>query len=363
MKIMHIAQMIQGGLASYLNEILPFQRRALGNGTVLVVIPKNEIDFIDIRDPHMFRTFPTNRRSIAGLISFLFNAVRLIHDEKPDIIHLHSTFAGALIRLWFLIVPWRRPKIIYCAHGWAFNMQVSEYLRRTYALFERIFSWTTDAIVCISEYEYEEAKRRRLPKSLLHCIPNGIRDKAVMRGHGAHVFNPATLNLLFVGRQDRQKGYDILIDAMKSLQGLPIMLHVVGEAVVSTEDRNPAYPNVTLHGWKSRDEVEAFLADADALVMPSRWEGFGLIALEAMRQELPVCASAVDALPELVQHGISGFLFPSEDVDALANLLASLDRSSLQKIGPNGRQWYLNNFTADRMNNSLIDLYRRQIST
>lgn len=365
MKIMHIAQMIQGGLASYLHEILPYQRQHLGRGNVLVAIPRDEVGFVGIDDPELFRPMETTTgRKVVSLVRFMLSSIRLIRAEKPDIVHLHSTFAGALIRLWFLLAPGRRPKVVYCAHGWAFNMQVSEPARRSYAFLERLFAQVSDAIVCISNFEYDQAIKRGLPRHLLHRIPNGIHDKQTLRGHSPHVLESSTdLNLLFVGRQDRQKGFDTLIEAMHMLQSRPITLHVVGDTVVSeTSDEAPDPPNVVRHGWKPRNEVEPFLADADALVMPSRWEGFGLAAVEAMRQELPVCASNVDALPELVREGVSGYLFPAEDAAALAKLLGGLDRDTLRRMGPRAREWYLDNFTAEKMNHSLLGLYRNLLA-
>lgn len=369
MKVIHSAQMIQGGVASYLNEILPFQRAVFGDDAVLVAIPANEIDFIDVDDPALFRPILTKGRKVISLFRFLIKTIKIINAEKPDIVHLHSTFAGALVRLWFLLLPWDRPKIVYCAHGWAFNMQVSEPLRQGYALLERLFARVTDAIVCISHYEHVQAVRRGLPRNLLHEIHNGISDKPAFRPAAPHsasrLFDPATLNLLFVGRHDRQKGYDTLLETMRTLQGHPITLHVVGGAVVSAgegEASTGAVPaNVVQHGWKSRAEVEAFLAEADALVMPSRWEGFGLAAVEAMRQQVPVCASNVDALPELVRDGVSGYLFPPDDVVALGALLASLDRRTLHAMGPSARLWYLENFTSEKMNRELVDLYRHLV--
>jgi glycosyltransferase involved in cell wall biosynthesis len=363
MKVIHIAQMIQGGVASYLNEVVPYQRSVLGRHSVLVVIPAKETAFIDDADPALLRTVSTKGRKVSSLLQFLFRAIQVIKAEKPDVVHLHSTFAGAMVRLWFLLWPYKRPQIVYCAHGWAFNMQVSETLRRTYALLERVFARVTDAIVCISRYEYDQAIRRGLPPGLLHLIHNGIADKVSQQRHAVRVFDPATINLLFVGRHDRQKGYDTLIETMRSLQSYPITLHVIGGAVVSAQDTGTVPDNVIQHGWKSRAEVGAYLADADALVMPSRWEGFGFAALEAMRQEVPVCASNVDALPELVRDGISGYLFPPNDVAALRTLLTNLDRETLKEMGPRARQWYLDNFTSDRMNRSLIDLYHHLLAS
>lgn len=360
MKVLHIAQMTKGGIASYLNEILPFQHQVFGARAVLVALPADEVQFIAVEDPSTLKTVTAKGRTIRGLVQFLVEILRIIRRERPDILHLHSSFAGAVIRAWFLLRPWRRPAIVYCAHGWAFNMQVSETRRRVYARLERLFARVTDAIISISGFEHEQAVGRGLPAALLHCIPNGVSDQPPVHGRDTNVFDPRTLNLLFVGRQDRQKGFDLLIEAMRALQGHPITLHVVGEAVVSRTDIGSSdLPNVVRHGWKAQHEVPFYMASADALIMPSRWEGFGLTAVEAMRQGLPVCASSVDALPDLIREGVSGYLFPADDVKALTALLATLDRNTLKAMGPHARQWFLDHHTAERMNRAVVDVYEK----
>jgi glycosyltransferase involved in cell wall biosynthesis len=362
MKVLHVAEIVQGGVSTYLAEAVPAQCAALGTDAVRVLVAADEVRFLGALDPRVIRTLPPRRRDAVGLLR-LFGAVRrAIAAERPDIVHLHSSFAGALVRLGLLLPRGKgAPKIVYCAHGWAFNMAVPERRRRVYAGVERLLARATDAIVCISAFERDTARRRGLPGRLLRLIPNGIAaDPPAVPPDAVPATDPARLNLLFVGRQDRQKGFDILLDAMARLEDRPITLHVLGDRVVDGAggaEPARARPNVVFHGWQPREAVGAFMAAADALVMPSRWEGFGLVAAEAMRQGLPVCASRVDALPELVSEGVSGHLFPPDDPAALAALLAGLDREELRRMGPGARRWFLERFTADAMNRALLDLY------
>lgn len=357
MKVLHVAEIVQGGVASYLLETIPAQCAALGIDQVRVLVAEDEVRHLSGLDPAVIRVLPPRRRTAAGLRAMLATARAIIAAEGADILHLHSSFAGALLRGYYLLRPSGRPRIVYCAHGWAFNMQTSAAKRRAYQYVERSLATTTDAIICISGYEFETARHRGLPPALLHCIPNGIA------AHPPHVtvapspYDPARLNLLYVGRHDRQKGLDILLDAMRRLPPGDIMLHVLGDAVVSQSGPIGDRPDVIHHGWQSRDRVAAFMAGADALVMPSRWEGFGLVAIEAMRVGLPVCASAVDALPELVEEGVSGHLFPPNDAEALATLLGTLDRRGLRAMRDSTKARFLEHFTADRMNRSILEIY------
>jgi glycosyltransferase involved in cell wall biosynthesis len=176
----------------------------------------------------------------------------------------------------------------------------------------------------------------------------------------AAAFAADRVNLIFVGRHDRQKGLDILLDVFRR-HALPgVHLHVLGAPVLATADtagQGPLPANVTIHGWQNRDQVSAMMARADALVVPSRWEGFGLVAAEAMRMGKPVIASRRGALAEIVENGRSGFLFDLDDREAIAALLASLSREQLAGLGEAARARFLQSFTADRLNAELASLY------
>lgn len=362
MKILHIAQMAKGGPASYLGEIIPYQVGLLGAANVRVVAPADQLQYFVLAPTDGIEpVIPVeafSRRSLWNLLRFLVLTMFVIRAERPDFLHLHSTYAGVMVRLWYLCSLARRPRIIYCSHGWAFNMRVSERKRRIYAWIERRMLAATDRIICISAFEYNEAVRRGLPAEKMVVIRNAVQNRPPVDAPDGSIYNPATLNLLFIGRHDPQKGIDILMQAMRLLEGKPITLHVVGESVVSTGKAMESLDNVVFHGWQSRERVDHFIAGADTIVMPSRWEGFGLVAIEAMRQGTPVCAAAVDALPEIVRDGVSGFLFEPENPQALADLLGRLDRSMLKAMAVSAREWFLQYYTSERLNAEILTCYR-----
>jgi N-acetyl-alpha-D-glucosaminyl L-malate synthase BshA len=102
--------------------------------------------------------------------------------------------------------------------------------------------------------------------------------------------------------------------------------------------------------------VEQVLAGADVFLLPSETESFGLSALEAMSCEVPVIATAVGGLPEVVDHGETGFLFQVGDVDAMAAAVVELlgDESKRKQMGRLGRERAIERFSEDRV----VELYR-----
>jgi glycosyltransferase involved in cell wall biosynthesis len=104
-------------------------------------------------------------------------------------------------------------------------------------------------------------------------------------------------------------------------------------------------------------DVASVLRRADLLVHPARWEGFGLAVLEAMLCSLPVVATNVSSLPELVVDGETGFLVPPEDVDALA---AAIERALDDRadLGRGGYERARSEFSVERMASRTAALYR-----
>jgi glycosyltransferase involved in cell wall biosynthesis len=112
-------------------------------------------------------------------------------------------------------------------------------------------------------------------------------------------------------------------------------------------------------GWLSPAQIHAQLRAADIFVAPSRWEGLGLAAIEAMRAGVMVVASDVGGLREVVQDGVTGRLAKPGCADALRQALLADDASARAAMGREGRRRYLQRFTAERMNDEILALYER----
>jgi glycosyltransferase involved in cell wall biosynthesis len=112
-------------------------------------------------------------------------------------------------------------------------------------------------------------------------------------------------------------------------------------------------------GW--RDDVPTLMAGLDVYLVPSLWEGFGLVLLEAMSRRLPIIASNVSAIPEIVVHGETGLLVPARDVSALAQAMRVLLADRLLRVhyGLNGEDRLEELFSDLRMADDTLEVYRR----
>jgi len=353
-RVLHVAQSVAGGVASFFEEIAAYQSRVCGDGNVSYLIPAGSEPHLPGIDPARLIAFAATTRRPDDLLKFGQAARHAIRRMNPDIVHLHSSFAGAVVRA-FLPGSSKDPALIYSPHGWSFSMETFKAAKLAYAAIERRLAARTELILVNSASEYELAVRYGLPERKMKLVTHGISWAPGPQRRGAS----GPMRIAFVGRHDRQKGLDILLDAIGRFRLRHIHFHIVGERVVdrSADRRAPARKNVTFHGWLSRAETSALIQQMDAVVMPSRWEAFGLVAIEAMRAGVAVIASNRGALPEVVRDGIGGRIFDIDDPDALGRLLERLDVDGLQRLGESARHLWEREYVADRMNRLTCEAY------
>jgi glycosyltransferase involved in cell wall biosynthesis len=175
--------------------------------------------------------------------------------------------------------------------------------------------------------------------------------------------DPSKVNLAFIGRFDRQKGAEILLRSLADLERDDMHLYLLGDfdRERAGADLETSDPRVTRLGWIRHEEIDNYISCFDAVVIPSRWEGFGLVALEAMRNSKAVVVSNRGGLPEQVIDGFNGYVFPLEEPATLTKLLASLDKRDLARLGANGRQVWVSSFADQKTYRRLNEVYHRVI--
>lgn len=145
----------------------------------------------------------------------------------------------------------------------------------------------------------------------------------------------APLTLAAYGRFARQKGFDTLIEAMRHLRGQPVTLLLGGFGEDEAMLRKLARGMDTVRFMGKVEDVGAFLARADVVVVPSRWEAFGQVAAESKMAGRPVLLADVDGLPE--QAVTPGWIADCSSAQALADAIARIDRKELVQTGTRNR--------------------------
>ena len=349
-RVLHVAETIKGGIASYLEEILPYQTSQFGPDGVGLLIPASQLDELPSARGVQVWTFDDSCSRPRRVLRIWKALPGVIAAHRPNVIHVHGTFAGFATRMPFMS---SRVPVVYCSHGWAFDRESSGLKNKLIAAVERVLAPFAAVIVCISRHDYRSGLRAGIPARLLRLVENGIADQGEQKVGNNGDWR---CTFLFAGRFDRQKGVDIFIEAMRRMPADCIGV-LLGGAVLAEEALSDVPPNVVVRGWAPREEVQDQISRADALVMPSRWEGFGLTALEAMRASKPVIAAGVGGLSDLIVDGYNGRIVQPNSVDALVEAMCAGNRESLAEMGRNGRRFYLESYTAQKLNRALFRVY------
>jgi D-inositol-3-phosphate glycosyltransferase len=221
-----------------------------------------------------------------------------------------------------------------------------------------------------------------VPAEKISVIPCGV-DPSLFSPRNAtqaktHLGLPDKRYILFVGRIDPVKGIDTLLRAMKLVKGNPhalqdVHLLIIGGDLDHTDAATDSEINklkrltgtlgikdmVTFLGAQRQDQLPYFFAAADMCILPSRYESFGMVALEAMACGTPVIASKVGGLASFIQNEMSGLLIPEGDEVSLAEkiLLLLTDTSFKDTLGREARNRALE-FSWPVVTQQVLSLYK-----
>ncbi|WP_413725048.1 glycosyltransferase [Sodalis sp. RH16] len=363
MKVFHAAETIKGGVATVLNNLAVYQKDNNKIDKITILIPKEHLSELSPALNDSITTFNRKKRNTFSLFNFSISFFKIVKSFQPDIVHLHSTYAGFLGRLiLYFFFHKNKIKIIYCPHAFAFLMDTSKFKRKFYNICEINLSKITERIICVGENEYHDAILWGIPKNKLILINNGVdipKNKNVKTHNKLDEYL-----LLYVGRFDYQKGIDIFIDALKIIDreklNYKIKVILIGETVNEDMDyKSVKFENIDIKytGWINRELVIDYYRQADCLIIPSRWEGFAMVPLEAISYYLPIITSDIPAFNTI--NKISGLSFKKGDSKSLANILARLNEYDLDSAKEKLMGKLLITYTKDIMNEQTLDLYVR----
>ncbi len=337
-----------------------------GNGELLKRLNENNI-----------KTIPLAylKREISPLndIKSFFELLKIIKREKPDIIHLNSSKAGILGSLAAKMLGVK--KIIYTSHGWVFNEPLPWWLKKLYFYAEKISALWKDKIICVSEFDYQTALNSRFchPKKLI-TIHNGIdkidflpkeeaRDYLNSKLQIANFKQIQNLKLEIpnnrkiigcVANLYKNKGLTYLIEAAKIINNPEIIFAVIGEgeefgnlklqiANCKLEDRVKLLGSIT--------DSYRYLKAFDLFVLPSIKEGLPYTILEAMAAQIPIIATRVGGIPEMIENNKTGVLVKARDNQDLAEKIIAFfkNKTTAQKYSLEAYEKLRKEFTLKKM--------------
>lgn len=302
----------------------------------------------------------------------------LLRKERIEILHVHTPVAALVGRLAGRLA--HVPVVLHTAHGYYFHDRMTSLPRRLHLAVERLASFGQDGLLCVSREDLRTARRERLlrPRTPATWIGNGADiarfDPVHHRNARAEIRRQLGIPgdafaLIAMGRLTREKGFAELFDAMRAL---PPEVHLIvaggrldserdniEQALADAAQNPPLAGRVHLLGF--RDDTPALLAASDLFVLPSWREGLPVSLLEAMAMGLPAVVSDIRGCREALVDGVTGFLVPPRDADALAGAIDYLARhpEAGRRLGAAGRKRALAYFTLDQALERQRAFYRR----
>ena len=181
-------------------------------------------------------------------------------------------------------------------------------------------------------------------------------------------YRPAKLPgdyVLFFGRLAAEKGVLTLIEAARKAQ-VPLVIAGSGPMQSDLDKRlaKPEYENIKLVGFKSGEDLQFLINNCSFTVLPSEWyENMPLSALESMACEKPVVGSRIGGIPEIIDHGVDGYLFEPGDVEGLSRLMRELfyNKKRASEMGSEARKKIVEKFNPNWHIQELVELYANLI--
>ncbi len=311
-----------------------------GDGSLVQKLEKEGIRVITI--PGFGRDI-----DLIGDASRLWFIIKTIWEEKPDVFHINSAkmggagiFTGRLLGI---------KKIIFTSHGWAFN----EPRPRWQKTLIKIFTWVTILLahqtICVSEGTKKNVEEWLFVKNKLVVIHNGISGFDLARREDE------TFTVGIITELHRIKGLDLLLTAWsKFIKKHQARLIIIGEGEEEQNLKNMAKnlgisDSVIFKGFV--DNARSLLASFDIFCLSSRSEAMPYVLLEAGLAGLPVIATVVGGIPEVIENGINGVLIPVEGSEALFSSLILLaeDGELRKRLGAHLKASIQENFSYDEM--------------
>jgi glycosyltransferase involved in cell wall biosynthesis len=329
LRILHIARAPAGGVLRHIIDLATAQT-ALGHEVGLICdrtangsLEEERLSALSDSISLGVTRLDIGRKAGFSDLNALRKVRKALHSFQPDIVHGHGAKGGMLARLGGTGVK-SRPSRLYSPHGGSLHYSPQSLEGKIYFTIERALERVTDALVFVSRFEqitYEQ--KIGTPRCRTALVYNGISEAE---------FTPVpcdadATDILFVGHMRALKGVDVLLNALAILKqrGKPLTATLIGAG----EDKPAFEDQVRRLELSSRVTflppcpVREALRRGKIMVVPSRAESMPYIVLETAAAGMPLLASNVGGIPEILGPDFSG-LVPPDDPQALANALGSV---------------------------------------
>lgn len=373
MRLLHVITALdRGGAENHLVELVSEQRR-LGADVIIVYLQG---------DGYWCHTMETKKvkclhlkgssKNPFKLLKASFKLASLIRIWNPDVIHAHLPPAE-LTAYFALLISLSSSSLVISKHldGSFFSGSYQRSETWLGSIVGSLIINRSKAVICISKavinyvnssYRYKNHENKvKLIYYGIDCVPFEVAKVASSLNYSGQIFTLGT-----VARLVPQKSIETLLYAFltfKSNASSPVRLRIAGDGPLRAKLQNLAIDlgiNQDVEWCGKIENVPAFMASLDVFSLTSLYEGLGLVMLEAMAAGLPVVASSISAIPEIVVNNQTGLLVPPGDHVAFSNAFFRLysDPHYRQSLGISGHERLVTYFSIQKMTQQTLAAYR-----
>ena len=369
-KVMQIiARMNVGGPAVIVAELMRgLDKNRFEQILVTGYCDENEADYLDTvaKDITATRIAGLGRSvSLVADLKAFFGLVSLIRKYKPDVIHTHTAKAGVLGRLASLLAG-RGAVRVHTFHGHLLHGYFSGFMTKLVILIEKFFAARTSVLIAIGSKVRDDLLAVGIGRADKYRVffPGLPAPKSIAKAtaQNALEINSETLYITFVGRLTQIKRPDRLLDVAAECKrrGIDLRFLVAGEGELFESSKQRAMQeqlNMTFFGWRS--DIDQIFAASDIAILTSDNEGIPLTLIQAAQAGLPIVATNVGSISDIVINESTGYLTEAsapEMADAIEKLVR--DPQLRQMMGAAGKARAERYFSLDRMIKDHSDLYQ-----
>ncbi|VVD27263.1 glycosyltransferase [Paraburkholderia dioscoreae] len=360
MKIVHVVESTATGTLSVVCMIS--NRLASEGHEVYVVFSKrsetpDNLASLFHPDVHL-RQFQMKGRPMT---SILFGLRRELNSLRPDIVHLHSSFAGFLGRL-STILSLKSARFFYSPHCISFMRSDVSRLKKTCFI-------GLEALACLKKSTYvacsesERAIVRRYLRTQVVLVENAL-DKQVAANHPNASTQERPLpsrSVVTVGGIRRQKNPELFAEIARLFKRQDVEFVWIGDGDEATK-KVLEQANVRVTGWLSRTDAMERVKGAEVYLSTSSWEGMPISIIEAMALGTAIVASGCSGNIDVLRHARTGMIFSSAE-EAVSTLTRMMDDDDFRKaIAENAQDEVRRRFSEDRFFDDITALYETQMT-
>lgn len=321
------------------NVLMLGEDRNVRGGIAAVVNSYFKSDLVRIYNIIYIST-STGKNVIFQFLKALINVICSLSTRKIDIVHIHSASGVSFYRKSIFVIFSRlfNKKVIFHIHGGKFRIFYLEKSSKLKKLYIRTILNMATTVVVVSKKLGNDLRIILNNEKSIRVLYNPLISKEVGPISTARP-ERKFINVLFMGRLEKAKGVYDLIEAANVVIGQASNIKFVLCGGGETEEVGRRIANLGLdqyfdiRGWVNNKEE--YYSNSDIFVLPSYYEGFPMVLLEAASYRMPIIATSVGGIPEFIEDGINGLLIPPGDIKTLAEKITVLinDKPLRDKMG------------------------------